>query len=134
MTLLAEATQKKKEIQELKERKKDHAKERRAERSVQAEQRKQLRMERDKGRQEKQHQKILARTLKDQRKEQERIQREHGRMEELERTANETDQRRMVSNSLDQIADNTRLFQDLVNIQLPLYHPVGPSPLLFLLV
>ena len=70
----------------------------------------------------------MAREEKEQRKEHERIQREHGRMEELERTANEIDQRRMVSNSLDQIADNTRLFQDLVNIQIPLYHPVGPSP------
>ena len=38
MTLLAEVDQKKKEIQELKENKKDRAKERRAERSVQAEQ------------------------------------------------------------------------------------------------
>ena len=52
MTLLAEAGQKKKEIQELKEKKKDHANERRAERSIQAEQRKQLRMEREKERQE----------------------------------------------------------------------------------
>ena len=45
----------------------------------------------------------------------------------MERTANETDQRRMVSNSLDQIVDNTLLFQDLINIQLPQYHPIGPS-------
>ena len=39
MTLLAEADQKKKEIQELKEKKKDHAKERREEKFVQVEQR-----------------------------------------------------------------------------------------------
>ena len=77
-------------------------------------------MEREKARQEKQHQKLLARKEKEQRKEQERIQGEHGRIEEFERTANEIDQRRMVPNSLDQIEDNTCLFQDLVYIQLPL--------------
>ena len=38
MTLLAKADQNKKEIQELKEKKKDRAKQRRAERSIQAEQ------------------------------------------------------------------------------------------------
>ena len=44
---------------------------------------------------------------------------DQGRKKEVDMTRNMIEQSRMMSKSLDQIVDDTRFFQDLINIQIP---------------
>ena len=96
-------------------------KEKKAARIVAAQRRAEERIERDKARQVKDQQKQMARQEKEKRKAQQMLEREQGMINDT-RIADET---RIISNSLDSIADNTPLFQDLINIQVPHYQTEG---------
>ena len=53
---------------------------------------------------------------------------DQGRKKEVDMTRNMIEQSRMMSKSLDQIVDDTRFFQDLINIQIHQYHQASIPP------
>ena len=112
-------------MQQLKQKRKDLVKEKKGARIVVVQRRVDERIERDKARQVKDQQKQMARQEKEKRKAQQMLEKEQGMINMVDndtRIANET---RIISNSLDSIADNTPLFQDLINIQVPHYTTEG---------
>jgi len=123
--LLVESEQKKLEIHELKQKKKDLAKEKKATRIIAAELRAQERLEREKVRQEKDHQKQLARQERESAKAQQLLQKEARMAVRVDNDASTVEDSRMMSNTLDKIANTTPSFQDLINIQVPRYQHGG---------
>ena len=112
-------------MQELKQKKKDLVKEKKAARIVAAQRRAEERIERDKARQVKDQQKQMARQEKEKRKAQQMLEKEQGMINMVDNDTRKADETKIISNSLDSIADNTPLFQDLINIQVPHYQTEG---------
>jgi len=63
----------------------------------------------------------MVRQEKESRKAQQMLEKEQGMINTVDNDASTTDETRIMSNTLDNIADNTPLFQDLINIQVPHY-------------
>ena len=99
--------------------KKDLAKDKKATRIVAAQRRADERLERERARQEKEQQKQISRQEKEARKAQQMLEREQGLTHMVDINASTVDENesRNMSNTLDNIANNTTLFQDLIKFK-----------------
>ena len=115
------------EIQELKQKKKDQAKDKKAARAIAAQRRADERLQRERARQEKDQQKQISRQEKEARKAQQMLEMEQGLTHMVDINASTVDENETkdMSNTLDNIANNTTLFQDLINIQVTHYRNQG---------
>ncbi|WP_171492365.1 hypothetical protein, partial [Acinetobacter oleivorans] len=104
-----------------------------AARIVVAQRREDERIERDKARQVKDQPKQMARREKESRKTQQILEKEQEMINMVDNDTGIADETRIISNSLDSIAYNPPLFQDLINIQVPHYQIEGLPTCLFLL-
>ncbi|KAH9291763.1 hypothetical protein KI387_043047 [Taxus chinensis] len=120
MELLVDAERKKEEQAKLKLRKKELAQEKKVARLAAKEKRLQEKLEREREKQAKEQQKEIEKAHKQQRKEQEKRERE------LANQLREYEKRMRVSSATDH--ENRRIFQDMLNIQIPGYAQIGTPP------
>ncbi|KAH9292038.1 hypothetical protein KI387_042776 [Taxus chinensis] len=121
MELLVEKEKRKKEIDELKQRKKEQIQEKKAERIVERERKEQEKIEKEYRRKTKEHQKLIERQEREQRKEQERIQRDQEIKEkEFEKARRELERKRRLSSPINPFPDQHPMLRELMGIHCPL--------------